>query len=41
VRILFVPFGHSVSSVPLFVAACLGLGALALIFTAHRRMSER
>jgi Predicted membrane protein (DUF2157) len=41
VRILFVPFGHAASSIPLFVAALLGLGALALIFRAHRRMSER
>jgi len=41
VRILFVPFGHSVSSIPLFVAALLALGALALIFAAHRRMSEQ
>jgi hypothetical protein len=41
VRVLFVPFGHSISSIPLFVAALLALGALALIFTAHRRMGAR
>lgn len=40
VRVLFVPF-HALSSVPLFAAALLGLGALALIFGAHRRMSQR
>jgi hypothetical protein len=40
VRILFVPF-HTASSLPLFAAALLGLGALAVIFEAHRRMSER
>ena len=39
-RTLFVPFGR-VRSVPLLLAAILALGALALIFAAHRRMSER
>jgi hypothetical protein len=40
-RLLFLPFARTTSSVPLFLAALLGLGALALIFAAHRRMGER
>jgi hypothetical protein len=40
-RLVFEPFHHEVSSVPLLLAALLGLGALALVFTTHRRMSER
>jgi hypothetical protein len=39
-RLLFVPFRHAMS-VPLLLAALLGLAALALIFAAHRRMAER
>jgi hypothetical protein len=39
-RLLFEPF-HRTSSIPLLLAALLGVGALALIFSAHRRMSER
>lgn len=40
-RPLFAPFRHASSSVPFLVAGLLGLGALVLIFTAHRRMTER
>ena len=39
-RLLFDPF-HRASSIPLLLAALLGVGALALIFGAHRRMNER
>ena len=39
-RLLFEPF-HRMSSIPLLLAALLGAGALALIWSAHRRMSER
>jgi hypothetical protein len=39
-RLLFAPFRHD-TSVPFLLAALLGLGALALVFAAHRRMSER
>jgi hypothetical protein len=41
VRLVFAFFRHGDSSVPFFGAALLGLGALALIFAAHRRMVER
>jgi hypothetical protein len=41
VRLVFASFRHGDSSVPFFIAALLGLGALALIFAAHRRMVER
>ena len=41
VRLLFAPFRLAESGVPYFVAGLLGLGALTLIFRAHRRMSER
>jgi hypothetical protein len=41
VRLLFALFRHVESSVPFFVAALLGIGALALIVAAHQRMSER
>jgi hypothetical protein len=40
-RLLFEPFRHGARSVPFLLAALLGLGALALIFAAHRRMIER
>jgi hypothetical protein len=40
-RLLFEPFRHEASSIPLLLAALLGLGGLALISRAHRRMSER
>ncbi len=40
-RLLFAPFSHAESSVPFFVAALLGVGALTLIFAAHKRMIER
>jgi hypothetical protein len=39
-RLLFAPFRHE-TSVPFLLAALLGLGALALSFAAHKRMSER
>jgi hypothetical protein len=39
-RLLFEPF-HYASGLPFFLAALLGLGVLALIFAAHRRMKER
>ena len=38
-RLLFAPF-HRPSSIPLLLAALMGVGALALIFGAHRRMHE-
>jgi hypothetical protein len=41
VRLLFALFRPVESSVPFFVAALLGIGALALIVAAHQRMSER
>jgi hypothetical protein len=40
-RLVFAPARFGASSVPFVVAALLGLGALALVFTAHRRMAER
>ena len=40
VRFLFAPFRHE-TSVPLFLAALLGIAALVLVFAAHRRMNER
>jgi hypothetical protein len=40
-RLLFEPFRHTVSSVPLLLAALLGLAVLALIFATHRRIRER
>ena len=39
-RLLFEPFRYA-SGPPFFLAALLGLGVLALIFAAHRRMKER
>ena len=39
-RLLFEP-SHYASGLPFFLAALLGLGVLALIFAAHRRMKER
>lgn len=39
-RLLFEPFRYA-SSLPFFLAALLGLGVLAFIFAAHRRMKER
>ena len=39
-RLLFEPFRYA-SGLPFFLAALLGLGVLALIFAAHRRMKER
>lgn len=39
-RLLFEPFRHG-SGLPFFLAALLGLGVLAFIFAAHRRMKER
>jgi hypothetical protein len=43
VRLLFEPYryGGKASGLPFFLAALLGLGVLALIFAAHRRMKER
>ena len=43
VRLLFEPFrsGPHADSVPLLLAALLGLAALAVVFWAHRRMRER
>jgi len=43
VRLFFEPFlyGRDGSSLPFLLAALLGLGVLALIFAAHRRMKER
>ena len=43
VRLLFQPFrsGPHADSVPLLLAALLGLAALAVVFWAHRRMRER
>jgi hypothetical protein len=40
-RLLFEPSRYHLSGVPFFLAAILGVGVLALIFAAHRRMSER
>jgi hypothetical protein len=40
-RLLFQPFRHSDSSIPLFLAALLGIGVLFVIFAAHRRMQDR
>ncbi len=40
-RPLFAPFRHRESGLPFLLAAALGVAALALIFTAHRRMRER
>ena len=40
-RPLFAPFRHRESGWPFLLAAVLGAGALALVFTAHRRMRER
>lgn len=39
-RLLFAPF-RSISGAPFLLAALLGLGTLALIFAAHRRMRAR
>lgn len=39
-RLLFEPFRYHVSATPFLLAALLGLGALALVFAAHRRMRE-
>ena len=39
-RLLFEPF-HRASSIPFLLAALLGVGALVLIGSAHRRMSEQ
>lgn len=43
VRLLFEPFryGRHADSIPLLLAALLGLAVLAVIFWAHRRMRER
>jgi hypothetical protein len=41
VRLVFAPFAERMASVPLLLAALLGLGALALVFAAHRRMTNR
>jgi hypothetical protein len=40
-RLLFEPFRYQVTGLPFFLTALLGLGVLALIFAAHRRMRER
>jgi hypothetical protein len=40
-RLLFRPFRHTNSSIPLFLAALLGIGVLFVIFAAHRRMQAR
>ena len=40
-RPLFAPFGSGASGVPFLLAALAGVGALALIFAAHRRMRGR
>jgi hypothetical protein len=40
-RLVFAPFRHEASSLPLVLAALLGIGALAVIFSTHRRMIER
>jgi predicted membrane protein DUF2157 len=39
-RLLFQPFRHTGSSIPLFLAALLGIGVLFVIFAAHRRMQD-
>ena len=39
-RPLFAPFHHHASGLPFLLAALVGVGALALIFAAHRRMRE-
>jgi hypothetical protein len=43
VRLLFEPYryGGKASGLPFLLAALLGLGVLALIFAAHRRMKKR
>jgi hypothetical protein len=41
VRLVFEPFRRDAHSVPFVLTALLGLGALALVFAAHKRMSER
>ena len=41
VRLVFAPFGPRTSALPFILAALLGLGAVAVVFAAHRRMSER
>jgi hypothetical protein len=41
VRLLFAAFGDDMSSVSLLLAALLGVGALTLVFAAHRRMDSR
>ena len=40
-RPLFAPFHHRSRALPFLLAALLGLGAVALIFAAHRRMDRR
>jgi hypothetical protein len=40
-RLLFEPFHGGVSGLPFLLAALLGIGALVIIFGAHRRMRER
>jgi hypothetical protein len=40
-RLLFAPFRHEASGLPLLLAALFGIGALTLIFSAHKRMIER
>ena len=40
-RLVFAPFRFDLSSTPLLLAALLGIGAIALVSAAHRRMSER
>jgi hypothetical protein len=40
-RLMFEPFRNEVSSLPFLLAALLGIAVLALIFAAHRRMSQR
>jgi hypothetical protein len=41
VRLLFAPFRYEITGVPFLLAALLGVGALALIFAAYKRMAER
>jgi hypothetical protein len=40
-RLVLAPFRFGLSSVSLFIAALLGVGAIAVIAAAHRRMGER